>query len=804
MAIELSAKELDLLQRIDEKEELRPLFFRKVKGLKWFDHLEKRGYFSPERTPKPVPANEEGYIKVPLWTAIEYLVKSAPELSDEGNIKYADKFLQILVEVTNYAKKNQFGNYRTWLQFANIIIQIPYKIISVDKLNIVDYWLDDKYERGIIARVIGEQYVPMLLEENDNYAAQLATRLIEILYKITFIPTEYDDSNKEEALLRFDSYHAKKITEKIAKLAGEKIDINAIQVFDNYLKNILDRLNNDSWSYVWQPAIENHNQNKYRENAENILILAYREALEGYIRIKPDTASEYVKSMLLSDYQTIQRIAIYVISNNYKLFKEVSNSILDIKYLTNNFRHEMWHFFNKNYNNLTSQQQNKILEIISFIYKYDDEGEYHSAASAYHKAIWLSAIRYFGSKEEQLYSRSIKTAKTEPDHPDFPFYMSVGWGGQKSPKTIEELQAMSIDDLVIELANYEDQGSFDEPGLEGLSKVFKQLVKANPINFYLKLNKFKNLDFAYLNEIIEAYSDLWAEESRLPWDDVWEKLLEFCSGIIVQDRFWDPKNAKERESFVANRYWIVSSIGRLIEAGTKSDDYAFNDRLIPKAEKIIAYLLNRETGSSYKIESDAVFVSINSPRGHCLEALINLSLRSCRIADQNNEDHSDIWLHFQHYYDSELDRGEANNPEYEFATLVTNYLPNFLYMSKQWVLENLHRIFNKTCYLKWLCAMQGYSYVNTVYQEIYEYLKYHGDFLKVLNDHNIRDRTQERMIQNIVIAYINNYESINDEQSLIGELIRRKNHVEIGHLIWFIWTQRSKKNFNILNKIFEI
>ncbi len=55
MMSELSAKELDLLQRIDEKEDLRPLFFRKVKGLKWFDPLAERGYFNPEANPKPLP-----------------------------------------------------------------------------------------------------------------------------------------------------------------------------------------------------------------------------------------------------------------------------------------------------------------------------------------------------------------------------------------------------------------------------------------------------------------------------------------------------------------------------------------------------------------------------------------------------------------------------------------------------------------------------------------------------------------------------------------------------------------------------
>ena len=213
----------------------------------------------------------------------------------------------------------------------------------------------------------------------------------------------------------------------------------------------------------------------------------------------------------------------------------------------------------------------------------------------------------------------------------------------------------------------------------------------------------------------------------------------------------------------------------------------------------------RKRGNKYKEDSDAVSISINSPRGHCLEALINLTLRTCRIGDKNNNnDHSKVWSHFQHYYDSELERVDSENPEYEFATLVTNYLPNFLYMSKQWTLEKLNRIFDQKHYLKWLCAMQGYAFVGTIYQDIYKYLKEHGDLLKVLDDDNIRDKVEERVIQNIAVAYINDFEFFEGNNSLIDTLVRRNEHGEISHLIWFMWTLRKKGDDKLKNKIYEL
>ena len=756
---DLTVDELDVLHRIGEKAELQPFFFKKAKGLKWFNALTERGYFNPENIPRPVPAKEEGYV----------------------------------------------SNYRTWWRFSEIIQNIPPAVIKRDDVEIVDYWLDDKFERGLVAREIGEKWTIQLLESNDNHSLQLALRLLSYLFKVVFNERKLGGTVKREPTLRFDYYHAEKITKNVAKLAGIKLGQEAVLIFDGQLKFVLGELKSDSWSAIWQPAIEVHEQNKHRNDAENVLIEAYRDSLSGYIRTKPEEVYEYVKGMLGEEYQTIHRLAIHAISTNYHIFSDLIDALIDDKYLESNYRHEMWHLLNSNYQQFSETQKRRTLSLISGITRADDDGNLHEGATAYSKATWLTAVKEHGQEEAKLYSENVAIAKTEPDHPDFSSYMSIGWVKHESPIPLEELQAHSIEELVEILKSYRDPGGFREPGIEGLIKTFKQLVKTKPLSFYDQLNKFAKLDLAYIYEIIEAYRDLWAEKEKLPWGDIWPCLLEFCSKVIRQDRFWDPENTKQREPFVANRYWIVGGIGRLLEAGTKSDDHAFCEEYINDAEAIIAFLLEREVGNEYKIDSDAVSISINSPRGHCLEALINLTLRSCRLSDKkNNKDHSDVWAHFRPFYDDELQRSDAEKPEYEFATLITNYLPNFLYMSKEWVLGNLGRIFDQRHYQKWLCAMQGYAYVGTVYQEIYQYLKEHGDFLKALDDENVKDRVEEKVIQNIVIAYINDFESFSDENSLINALISRNDHEELNHLIWFIGTLRKKDDENLKNKVYEL
>jgi len=406
-----------------------------------------------------------------------------------------------------------------------------------------------------------------------------------------------------------------------------------------------------------------------------------------------------------------------------------------------------------NYQQFNSNQKDKVLKLILAITKTDDNGITQEAATAYSKARWLAAIKDYGKKEKTLYNNNVEIAKVEPDHPDFSSYMSSGWVSGESPIPIEELQALSLEQLIGVLKKYKSPDDSFKPGIEGLAKTFRQVIKVNPLKFYTKLIRFSELDLAYIYEIIAAYRELWTEKAQLLWDEIWSYLLDFCLEVIKQDRFWDSENKKERKHFVANRYWIVGEIGRLLETGTKSDDHAFSKEYLKKSEEIITYLLKNEGGEEYKIDSDAVSISINSPRGRCLEALINLTLRSCRLSDKdNNKDHSAVWSHFQPIYDAELNRANMQKPEYEFATLIIQYLPNFFYMSKEWVMSNLERIFDQSNYLRWICAMQGYGYVNKVYQEIYQYLKESGSFLKALDDKNIENKVKNRIIENIAVS----------------------------------------------------
>ena len=801
---ELNIKEKDLLNRVLTKPELQPFFFRKLKGLHWFNALNDSGFLAPEKNPKPEPVKEEGSVNIPNWPVTEYLVVTSEELSISENTQYANKFIELIRRITKHAMTEKYSNYRTWWQLAKVIRNIPSYLINLEDMDLIDYWLDDPFERGLVAEDIGEKWLSNLLEEEDKHSHQIALRLMDCVYKVKFVDNKYGSSEKKEPTLRYDSYYAERITKKVAKLSGLKLGLPAVELFQSRLVSILDVCNNDSWSSIWRKAIEEHEQNSRLNHTDDVIVVAYRDCLLGLVENNIQAAMDYIRSLFNDQYQTLQRVAIYAVDKRYIELKDMVDSVVSAKYFSGNYRHELWHFLNNNFKDINVDQQKRVLQIIEGLDVTDEDSSVNERATAYKRAIWLSAIKDFDDKLTHLYKTYTNVAGAEPEHPDFSSYMTVGWVDHKSPISIEHLFSLNVDTLVQTINSYKDTGRsrYGESGLEGLVKAFKDIVKTKAIDIYPDLLKFADSDLAFIYPLIEAYRELWSEKKELPWNDVWPHLLNFCLDLVKKDGFWSIEKAKERSHFVANRHWIVGAIGRLIEDGTKSDNHAFDKNLLSEAKEVLLVLLERQEGEEFKLDSDAVLVAINSPRGHCLEGLVNLTLRSCRLEHKEYGNHAQVWSQYKDIYEAELKRSARG--EYEFVTIVAMFLPNFDYMSREWVSSHLSDIFDQSNYQKWLCAMQGYIHVSTVYEMFYKYLKINGDFLKALDDDNLKKRVNERIIKSIAIAYINNFEDVKQPDSLIAILLNRKNMDELMQLVWFVWTLRDKENEKLREKVYEL
>ena len=797
----LTPKQFDALDRIQRLPQLQPFFFKKARGLKWFDEFENRGFFDPSKNPMPMESKDERYWQIPSWPALDYLVRMAPELEQVQAAEYVEGYLNLIRSVTRKAMESGKGNYRTWWQFAKIIKHIPVQYIISQDVEMFAYWLRDRFDRTLVAVELSKGFLKNLLAADVENSKGLILKLLEALTQFKRVDKGRAFGSEKKPVLSVDESHARKIFKKLAPDIGRVVGQDGVEVFRKKVEEILVELDKDEYSYIWRPAVEEHRQNVGTEDALHIFISAFRDFLDSYVAGHSNGVTDYVCFLLESEYRVIQRVAIYVASQHFDDFKTISERILKSDFFNRHFQHELRHLLEKNFGALDSESRKQVLGIIdTLIVDSDLDSKLKTKQVAHKKLIWLSAIRGQGDDDaDNLYESNFQITGSEPKHPEFSSYMESGSGGDKTPYFKEQLLSRKADYLVELLNGFQEEFGWDKPTMRGLAKELKEAVKASPGYFDGNLSKFVSGDFAYSFEVIEAYRELWTERK---YDVDWDRLFDFCLSLIKREDCWSDKLNKPRDAFVANRSWIIGAIGELINAGTRSDKNAFDTRFMPKAKKILDIVLSMQEGEEFKVDSDAVFVAINSPRGKCIEALVNYALRAARLADKERGEHEQVWAGLQPNFDRELARAEEG--VYEFVTLVANYLPNFLYLSRGWTVDNLPSIFSKSDRLRWLCAMRGYAYVNEVYKEIYDFLRDEEHLWEALNAGELKEKTKEKVIQNIAVAYLSWDESLSDPKSPIKIFIERGNVAEYKQLIWFLSGFARRSNDEVKQKIMNL
>lgn len=795
----LNPEEVELLGMIKEKEALRPHFFRKAKGLKWFDALDRQGFFTPDDSLKPYPAKEKGYVVVPYWSEGEYLEKIGPKIRE--NKAYAEKVLVIIRTVTQHAIDNEYGNWRVWSRFSKVIQNISADLITPNDLKYIDYWLNDKCNTAYVVDDLITEWVPDLLNQDAEVSHALALELIKLL----FMPRGSNDVRWNTSLILDEA------VDQSAAKAGEVAGQNAVDSFKTCLEKTL-KASDDKTSYSWRETIEDSEQNIRTKNAEYVLINGMREALLAFVRNNPrdEDVKSYVKGLLQNQLDTVKRIAIYAVDQCFKVLKPLVPDATDKDLFTDNCRHELWHLLANRFSHFEQKDKERIIKIIDEVADEYSGGNPaiadRVARVAYNKAIWWAAIKRYDEKINQRYSEYVRK-DVEPTHPDRASSFTIEDYDIKddSPITLKELLSMDMGEMVKALARHKGHEDLDTTGQfkkEGLMETLKLAVQSKPLDFSDALEKFSHLESSYICMVIEAYSDLHSKKEGLPWRSLWPKLLDFCEVVISREDFWSDKGA--------HRHWTVSRICNLIREGVgngaKPDNYAIpQDRLqdLPgKAKVILLEILEKSSGREHTFFIDS-FSAMNNPRGRCLMAIIDLAVRYCRIAGKGNEgkpggqgNHEKAWNEFQPVFDRELKKSDGDGCE--FVALLVTYWRQFIYMSEDWVYANLSTIFDRNNPEKWRSAMQAYSYAG-VHRRVYEHLKKKGDFIQALDDEDLKgnvDSVSETVVENIAIAYFRDYEGLDDDGSMMCELLRRRRPNEIKELIMCIWRWRFQTNRN--------
>ena len=759
------------LPNLLESDARRAYFFRELKYPTWLEPLKEAGWFNPEENPLPyeVPDNP-GYCRTPVWYALEYVEKIA--YHPERDVDLLVKIVNTIVDCTDETGE-RIKNDGTNRRLIKIIGTFP--INRIERKHIT--FMSNALKYGWVSREIGETILPKLLSEGKN---DLHLDLLKVMFDAKVVNGQIRPVMEE--------YWLKEAIKQQEQAISELCGFEAAEIVLTQIRTLIAE-GVHSFDFIERIEVE-PSYGRRQRYAE--LLVSFTCRL--FHLASPDTIAETVKSLLKEtiasshNHQytrgypaTFGRIALNVITHHYddlkRLFWEWDGNPLEEYEL----KPQLYQLIETHCLNFNEGEIDQILYWIESdqYYKVVEE-----KVEAVYKREWLTAL--MKTRNEKVIAAYQKYEQINPvkiESPGLSRSIKIGYE-EVNVITVAKLSEMSN----TEIAQYLNDFQEEEYWAHRLVETLQECVKTNPQRFTDALQPFQDVRNRYQHSILSGLLNAWRDKQELDWG----ALLEFIHPILSAEQFWT-EHPEERFNY---RDWIISTTADLIAEGTRDDKHAFDVHLLPLAEKILMVLVNKVEPGVLILE-DLSFQVLDSVRGKVFSAMVTYALRYAQI---NKTEQRTRWPQaIREDFTKRLDR--SVEPSLEFSFTLGHYLPNLLYLDKEWVVDNIDRIFPRQDESHWEAAFSGYLFLPQTPEDLYFLLKKRGDYQKALNTDFADQTVLERLIQHVCWDWIEDRETLNDENSLIYQLINSGNPKLLSGMVDFVPRRQYDASDKVNSKV---
>jgi len=532
-------------------------FFDNLESVEWIKPLNEEGLFRD-----PAALIKQGdFAYYPLWAPSRYLARVADQAPETVH--------DVILEIPDN------GNPRVYEDLVDAALKMPPEV-AVDLVPRTLVWARTEYQM-------------LLAEKLAQLAAKLAVggflkEALELLKELLIIlpdprAEEIDEENKSGFVPRprprIDEWRYKEIVKKYLPHVVELTEMKGIDLvcdlLDSYVMQLRQdspRVGNQDLSFIWRPAIEDHDQNR-NYNFENILVEAVRDGTQQLLSAKPELTGEVIRVLESKPWEVFHRIALHIMRKTPDLVIDEIAQRLANKHLCDSVGlfHEFWLLAGEQFANSTSETQSTLLHNIEsgppqeLVCKLEDPEH----IVKYWKLRRLEMIGDNLPEPWKAEYESLREQFGEREQPGFLTYTSGVMTGPDSPLSNDDLANMHPSDIAGWLLTWEPSGEFMAPSPEGLSRQLQSVVSEKPGLFAESIDEFKGQQPPYVRGLIDGFRKACADGTALDWS----KVLELCQWVMSQPR---DKDKDDPDSFDTETNWLPTrrSIARLLEEGFSS------------------------------------------------------------------------------------------------------------------------------------------------------------------------------------------------------------------------------------------
>jgi hypothetical protein len=228
-----------------------------------------------------VPGEREGTVRIPYWAALDYLAAVARTAGEHNDLVLANKVLNVVRSVSAWRDANgkPRPNYHTNRIFAQIIGLVPTAAVKISDLDLIPAWLNDPYERMLVTEALDKGALARFL---DSATPEDWTKAVRILRYCTAIRWITDNHERTPTSV-VDDFWLGELLKRHAKTCGAKARGTAAEVMIERVREVFSTPLGRDHSSVFEPAIEDHYQNREWRSAENRVVEGLR-CVGGLVR----------------------------------------------------------------------------------------------------------------------------------------------------------------------------------------------------------------------------------------------------------------------------------------------------------------------------------------------------------------------------------------------------------------------------------------------------------------------------------------------------------------------------------------
>jgi hypothetical protein len=697
-------------------------FFDNLTSPDWIEPLADENLFAAP----PPPVQVDGGFQLPSWSAMRYLARMAAE-----DPKAVRKVLWVMPET---------DNTRVRYDYLDALLSMPPGMAAEFVPRLVG-WLQGPF-RILLPKRMAQLVGRLALAGFADQAIALATALFDVQVGAPDQTTTDEGETIDwpvEVHSLIDEYQYEQLLMEALPNFLDGTGLRGFGVLTDLLARAMtlearnppdDRCD---YSFIWRPAIEPHSQNSI-PSTRNAIVTAVRSAALQLVRADQVNLAAVVAKLEGYSWAVLRRIALDLIrvsAPNRSALATERLTAPDYMY-DSDLHHEYWLLLHERFSSLTPEQQEIVLQAIKTGPPvYDDQDEPYQGDADIGRKAWqartLAAISDHLPPSERAWYDQLVAENRLSDHPEFLSYMEGVFVGPTSPLNADQLAALSHEQLLEFLQNWDPEGGWNAPSAEGLGRMLESAVKADPERYAEIAPTLAQASPIYISSALQGFRNAAAEGRVFAWEPV----IRLVRLTLNRSTTTGPISVETESD--AHWSWARSAAAHLLDVGFNNGpaeipftfrDAAWSilrpltDDADPTPESEVRFGGNNMDPSS---------LAINTVRGQAISSVVKYAVwvhRHLEVLGATPEAAGvDRMPEVRDVLDQHLDL--RRDPSYAVHSLYGKWFPWLGLVDEPWAAQNVPNIFlpDEAHFLYWEAAWEAYISFSRPYDSTLQLLK---------------------------------------------------------------------------------